>query len=255
MANNPVDDFLEEKEKQAFQKRAEDVKLWEQWKQDPNAQTLEPLLNRFEPMFGQRVRMWKAPNVSESAFRANLKTQAIKAFETYDPNKAALSTHVGNRLKKSLRFTRKHQNLAYIPEAKAERIGPIQAAQDELEEQFGRPPTPLEISEHMNASLPAVKHITPAHIAEIQKQQVRDVFGSAFESDPTPKASVREQEVLPLLRPALKQDEQVVFDYLYGHSGKPRITSTGQIAKKLGKSPSQISRVKKRIEEEYKKFV
>jgi len=247
MKKNPVDEYLEDREKRATVKYAEELEHWQQWKAAPTPENTQALLQRFEPLIGQRVRRWKAPNVSESALRANLAKQAIKAFETYDPNKAALSTHVGNTMKKSLRFVRQNQNLAYIPEAKAEKIGPINVAQDELRQQLGRDPTHTEIGEHMG--------MRPDLVQNIQKQQVKDIFASQFESDPVAQASSREREVLPLLRPALGVDEQAVFDYLYGQQGKPRTTSTGQIAKHLGKSPSQISRLKKRIEAEYKKYV
>jgi DNA-directed RNA polymerase specialized sigma subunit len=255
MKDDPIDDYLSEREKIAAQRKAEDVRLWQAWKQQPNPQLLEPLLQRFEPMIQQHVRKYKAPNIQESALRANLQKQAIEAFETYDPNRAALSTHVMGRLRKGLRFTRLHQNLARIPEAKAEKIGPIQSAQDELADQFGRPPTPDEIASHLGTQGVFRKPLTGQQVLQIQQSQVKDIPASTFESDPTPFAAAREREVLGLLRPSLKIEEQAVFDHLFGLNGKQRLTSTGEIAKKLGKSPSQVSRLKGRIESQYKKYV
>lgn len=255
MKKTPVDEALSAKEKLAAERKAEDLRLWDAWKQTPDQQTIEPLLQRFEPMIGQHVRKFKAPNVRESALRANLQEHAIKAFESYDPNKAALSTHVMGRLRKGLRFTRQHQNLARIPEAKAELIGPLQKATDSLTDSLGRAPTHFEISTHMNQNQDLNKAVSPMLVKQIQQAQVKDINASSFESDPVPKASTREREVLGLLRPALKPDEQAVFDHLYGMNGKARTTSTGAIAKKLGKSPSQISRLKGRIESQYKKYV
>jgi DNA-directed RNA polymerase specialized sigma subunit len=251
---NPLESYTEEREKRAAEQRAQDTELWHQWKQDPTPNTLEPLLKRFDNVIGQRVSMWKAPNVSESALRANLHGLAIKAFETYDPNKAALNTHLQNTLRRGLRFTRKNQNLAYIPEAKVERIGPIDRAVDELTEELGRPPSPAEISSHMNQSLPQGKRLTSGKVQEIQGQRRSDLFESGSEFDPVSFSSPREQEVLSLLRPSLSQDHQQVFDHLYGLNGKARITSTGEIAQRLGKSPSQVSRVKKHIEGLYRRY-
>ena len=54
----------------------------------------------------------------------------------------------------------------------------------------------------------------------------------------------RQREILGLLRPELSRDQQTVFDHLYGLNGKQKVTSTGQLAKVLGKSPSQISRLR-----------
>lgn len=252
---NPLDNYLTDKEKRAAQQRADDNELWQTWKRDPGPHTLEPLLKRFDNVIGQRVSMWKAPNVSESALRANLHGLAIKAFETYDPEKAGLNTHLQNTLRRGLRFTHRTQNLAYIPEAKVEKIGPIDRAIGELTEDFGRPPTPSEIAAHMNQGLPKAKHITPNKVQEIQRQRRPDIFESGSEFDPVTHVSPREQEVLSLLRPSLSADQQQVFDHLYGLNGKARITSTGEIATKLGKSPSQISRHKKQIESLYKRYV
>lgn len=259
--SNPHDQYTDARKKFAAQQRQQDVELWHQWKQDPGPHTLEPLLKRFDNVIGSRVSMWKARNVNEAALRANLQGLAIKAFETYDPDKAGLNTHVQNTLKRGLRFTHQNQNLAYIPEAKVEKIGPINRAVDELNEMYGRTPTPEEIANHMNMDLPTHKQLTPAKIREIQKQQRPDLFESGLQSknptstfDPGAFSSPREQEVLSLLRPTLNQDQQQVFDHLYGLNGRARITSTGQIAQKIGKSPSQVSRTKKHIEGLYKRY-
>lgn len=246
--SDPVDSYLDERQKRASTKQHEDIQLWQTWKKTPKPQTLEPLLKRFDPMFGQRVRMWRAPNVQESAFRAHLTGQAIKAFESYDPNRgASLNTHVANRLKKSLRFVHQTQNLAYIPEAKVSLIGPINSAEDELSEQLGRDPTHAEIASHLGLSAKQVK--------EVRQAQIKDVIGTTFETDPVPRVSPREQEVLSLLRPSLKRDEQKVFDHVFGYGGKMKIESTTELAKKLGKSPSQVSRLKTGIIDKYKRYV
>ena len=63
------------------------------------------------------------------------------------------------------------------------------------------------------------------------------------------------QEVVALLRQDLKGDEQTVDDYIYGKNGKPKVESTGEIAKRMGISASQVSRIKNRIGAMYKKYV
>lgn len=258
---NPLDEYVADREKRAAKRRTDDHELWQTWKKDPGPHTLEPLLKRFDPVIGQRMSMWKPENVSASALRANLEGLAVKAFNTYDPNRgAALNTHVQNTMRRGLRFVHQTQNLAYIPEAKVEKIGPINKAVDALTEDLGRAPTASEIAAHMNQGVPKNKHITPRKVQEIQNSRFADLFETVPKGDeaggfdPVSHASPREQEVLALLRPSLSIDEQSVFDHLYGLNGKPRTTSTGVIANKLGKSPSQVSRLKKRIEAQYKRY-
>lgn len=251
---NPLDEALDAKEKVAAQRRAQDVDMWQQWKAQPTPDTLRPLLKRFEPVLRQKVQMWKAPGVNEAAFKANLKIHAMDAFHTFDPAKAGLRTHLENRLKKSMRFNVQQQNYGYIPEAKAGRIGDIQRATDELGEELGRPPTPMEISTFLNPSLSKRQQLSPKKVEQIQQAQFGDVIGSSFDADPTPRAISREREVVGLLRPALNEDQQKVYDHLYGIGGKQQTTSTTQLAKLLGKSPSQVSRLRTAILSKFEQF-
>lgn len=127
---NPLDDALTAKVKLAQQRKADDHALWQQWKQNPTPSNMHPLVQRFEPVFQQKMTEFKAPNVNPAAFKARAKTLAIEAFHTYDPDKgAALNTWVHHKLEKLKRFNTQRQNYAYLPEAKAGHIGRIQSAQ------------------------------------------------------------------------------------------------------------------------------
>jgi DNA-directed RNA polymerase specialized sigma subunit len=246
--STPVDKYFREKSKHAATRDAQDLALWEQWKKAPSPQTMQPLLRRFESPIGQRLRMWKAPNVNPAAMEANMLTHAMNALQSYDPGMGtSLRSHVTNNLRKSHRFNTQQQNLAYIPEQKTMHIGAIDAAADHLREQLGRDPSFDEIGARMGKPGSLVK--------EIQGLRRADISASAFESDPTPRASSRHEEVVGMLRPALKPDEAAVFDYMYGQGGKPTVTATNDLAKRMGKSPSQISRLKKRVETAYKKYL
>lgn len=244
---SPVDDYLDAKEKSAAVRDAQDLEAWQSWKAQPTPQNLQPLMKRFEGTFGQKAALWKAPNVNEAAFKANLMQQAMKAFENYDPNRgASLRTHVTGRLSKSKRFNVSQQNMAYIPEQKTGLIGPIDSATDRLRDELGRDPTDHEIGLAIGQ--------TPQRVAEIRGLRRADIPASSFESDPISVANSRHQEVVGLLRPALgSEEERAVFDYMYGQNGKPQVTSTSDLARRLGKSPSQISRLRRKVEATYKK--
>ena len=70
---------------------------------------------------------------------------------------------------------------------------------------------------------------------------------SQFEKDPTITGQSKEQQVLEFIRFELAPQEGEVYDYLLGLEGKPRIQSTGKIAKKLGITEFKVSRIKKSI--------
>ena len=258
---NPIDDVLEEKQKLAARRQQKDVQLWETWKSQPSKQNLVPLLNQFEGDIGRRISQWKAKSVSKAAIEADLRKNAIDAFKTYDPNRGtSLKTHVGIRLKRSLRFNARYQNAAYIPEDKASLIGPIQQAKGILFQEQGDEPTNRQIASFLKNNLSMIPKkartkITPTLVKQVQEAQIRDIPEAGFESDPTPRVLPKERQILAYLRPSLKPDEQTVFDYMYGKQGKPVVTSTGQIAKKIGKSASQVSRLKRRIEAKFKSYL
>lgn len=251
---DPIEDLELEKRKLAAQRRAEDDALYQAWKADPGPATTEPIMQRLAPVFRSKEISWKAPAVNPAAFQAKAKSLAIEALKTYDPQKAALRTWVEHRLQPLKRFNVEQQNYAKIPEAKAARIGDIQGATDDLREELGRDPTHAEIAEYVNPNLSKRQQLTPQKVQEIQAAQRRDVIGSSFESDPVPRAISRERQVIGQLRPALQPDQQEVYDYLYGQQGKPKITSTTQLAKLLGKSPSQVSRLRTAILAKYKEY-
>ncbi len=254
---NPLDDALAAKVKLGQQRKADDHMLWQAWKADPTPQNMHPLVQRFEPVFQQKMQEFKAPNVNPAAFQARAKTLAIEAFHTYDPNRgAALNTWVHHKLEKLKRFNIQHQNMAYLPEAKAGHIGRIQSAQEELLDNLGRPPTSHEIADYLNPSLSKRQQLKPHVVDQILLAAgQKDVIGSEFESDPAPRQTTREREVIGLLRPALPPEQQVVFDHLYGMNNKPRITSTNDLARHLGKSPSQISRLRAKILSKYQGYL
>ena len=255
---DPVEDYLDqfsESGKTAAQKRdEEDLQAWQTWRQNPNAKTMAPILNRMEPVFNSAVRSFKAPNVNEAAFRGFLQQQAIRAAQTFDPTRgASFRTHATNLMQKAKRFNAQLQNAAYIPEEKVRFIGPIDAAVDHLTDELGREPTHSEVAKQV--SMQPRFRISAKRVGEIQGLRRKDILGSSFESDPLGHTGSRDREIIALLRPSLKtEDERTVYDYTYGMNGKPKITSTNELASRMGKNPSQIARIKSRIIEEYNKY-
>jgi DNA-directed RNA polymerase specialized sigma subunit len=231
----------------AVTRKDRDTALWQTWKDSGKDPThLDPLLDAYQPLVAMKMREWRAPAIPPAAFQAELHGQLIRAFDTYNPSRGtALATHVHHRIQKAKRYMNQYQNIGYIPENKSRHIGELLRAQSMLNEDLGRDPTPQELSDHLGMS---VKRVT-----QVQQSMRRDVPSSALESDPTTMANnPRMAEVLDLLPHSLSPDERQVFDHIYGRNGKQQITSTGALAKALGKSPSQISRIRSSIAQQFR---
>jgi DNA-directed RNA polymerase specialized sigma subunit len=251
MPKNPVAEFRDFRQQQSATRKDRETEMVERWKGAPEhekPQHLQPLLQAYDPVFNRKVNEWSrgARAVNPAAMKAELQKQFINSLHTYDPTKAALSTHVETRLQKAKRFVGTHQNLAYIPEGQARYIGPIMKARDELTEEFGREPTHSEVADHLG--------ITPARVERLAKSLKKDIPASMLVNDPSAQASSREREVLDLLQFNLSAEEKKVFDYLYGRNGMPVVQSTNDLAAKLGKSAPQISRLKTSILKKYKQY-
>ena len=249
---NPLEEYEQEKLAAKEKRKADEVALWQKWKDNgQKPEHLVPLLKLYEPVFSQKMRQLKAPQVPASAFKSELQKLFIKQLQTYNPDKgAALNTHVEYGLRKAQRYNNRTQNLAYIPEGQAELIGPIQRAQSELSEQFGREPTTEEIADHIGEKpkridtvIKAIRRDIPmSHSGaegEFDYSSSVDRAGRGFEEQQIAVA----KNILPDIFPN-KPHLVSVFNYTFGTNDHPQISKTKQLAKKMGTSESNISRWK-----------
>lgn len=241
------------KTKLAAERAAGDLHLWHAWNEGGRSpELLQPLMQRYQPLINRKEKEWRAPAVAPAAFKAELTKHFIGAAQTFDPDRGvAFNTHVQNRIQKAKRFNAKHQNVGYIPEGQAKNIGPLQQAQNQLTEQFGRAPTPAELGERLD--MPAQK------VTNLMKALRKDVPSSSFETDPAGFATSREADVVRLIgkRPGeyLKPEEEKVFNHIFGINGAPKITDTTTLAERLGVSQPKVSRLKTSIGVKIKKHM
>lgn len=241
--SNPIEEW--EKAALATQTRGEkDIEMWKRWKESQSPQHLEPLINAFAPTLNKVMQQHRAPDVSPSGMKAEGHKIMIKAFETYDPSRgAALATHVTGRLIQLYRYNQLNQNLAKIPEQKTRQLGAILRAQSSLRSDLERDPTPEELAEHTGLSQKRINNV----LSRVRK----GIPNSSFESDVVHKSMERPFEVMALMPYSLTPDQNQVFNHMYGLNGAPKIDKTNHLAKTLGKTPSQISKIKKIINNKF----
>ena len=254
---NPVDellsdiDFLEKLSADDLLNRQQrEMEMWQQWKQNgQQKKDLQPLLNSLKGFISHKANVY-ANNVRDippAAIRAEFTNHAVKALETYDPNRGAkLTTHLGHQLNRAKRFVTTYQNPGRIPETRIYRISELSNAEQRLDEQLGRAPTQLELADKLKWS--------PRQVDLLQREVRKALPTGSFESDPSSVVPSRQKEVLRLLPYELSNEERQVFEYLYGVGGKP-VLGPGAIAQRLGMSAPKVSRLKKSIGEKYSKYV
>lgn len=253
---NPLEDYLhalEGIEKAATDERKKlqqrELQLWQDWKAGGmKPQQVRPLIQSFQPLINSVANRW-APRIRDlppAAIRAEFTNHFMKALETYDPDRgAALGTHVRSHLRKAQRFVTTYQNPGRIPETRVYQIRRFQDAEQRLEEQFGRPPTALEIADEMKQS--------PRQVELLQKEIRRSLPTSQFQADPSTHIPSDVRQNLRLLQYELNNEERQVYEYIYGVGGKPAL-GPGEISKRLGMSAPKVSRLKKSIAEKWEKY-
>lgn len=255
---NPVMEFLTDlhipKEKVATkdlrEKQTKEMDMWHHWNTNGRQpEHLQPLITSFRPLINSKVNIYtsKIRDIPPESIRAEFMNQFVQALQTYNPNRGAgLGTHVQHQLKKAQRFVTTYQNPGRIPENRIYRIRELQDAETHLDDKFGRPPTQLELADHLKWS--------PRQVGVLQKEVRKARPTSQFESDPFSYMPSRQHEILRLLPYELTHDEQAVFEHVYGIGGKEQL-GTGAIAKQLNMSPPKVSRIKSSIAEKLRKHL
>jgi len=253
---NPVETFLETLElvKQAAiddlrGRQQKELEMWQRWNQGgQQKEDLRPLIQSFKPLVNHQANVWagRVRDVPPAAIRAEFTNQFVQALQTYDPDRGAgLGTHIRHQLKKAQRFVTTYQNPGRIPENRIYKIRELQDAETRLDEQFGRPPTQLEVADHLQWS--------PRQVDVLQREIRRALPTGQFETDPSTFTPSRHKEIIRLLPYELNTEEKQVFEYLYGIGGKPQL-GPGEIAQKLNMSAPKVSRLKRTIGEKYEKY-
>ena len=200
------------------------------------------MMDSMQGLVNARVNEFKGAPVPPSAVRGFANAQAVRALQTYDPNRgAAVSTFVSWHLKKVKAFVLKHQNIGKIPEHRARNITPYKNARDELTQKMGMPPDSLTLAEHLGWS--------QAEVGRMESELRKDYIASLSpEVDRLADLqSSRERDVLRYIHYDLTPEERLVYEYSLGLYGRPKLSATN-IAKTMNVSLPKVSRIRKKID-------
>lgn len=140
----------------------------------------------------------------------------------------------------------RHQNIGTMPEVRSLRVRDFYEGRAQLAEMLGREPNHFELSRHLNWSPPEVRRM---------ERELRQTGPTTeFEDEPLGMKPSREAEVLNLIQYELGGEEKLVHEYLFGQGGKRRL-APGQIARKLGWTPSKVTRLKNKIMDKIQEYL
>ena len=230
-------------------KKDKELEMWRKWKSGgKKKEDLEPLIKSFTPMIKSKVNVYSQKvRIPPSAIELTFQIEFVNALNSYDPSKgAALGTYVYRYLDKGKRWIAENQNIGRIPENRIYKIGEYNKQKEELMEELGREPTDKEMASNLEWD--------EAEVERMRSEQRTDLVTQGFEEDPFALVPSKTEEVLRLFKYELVGEQREVYEYLTGY-GKPKMTSTGDIAREMGLKDYQVSRVKSQIEKKLKHYL
>lgn len=213
--------------------------VWRRWKRKKTEIDLSNLLTHVDPVIQRSVNKFQTAPLPRIAIEAEAKKQALMAFVSYNPKKgASLKTHVGHRMAKLFRYVAKRQNIGTIPEHRVAKIGTYEKTRETLHEEKGREPTIIELADELSWS--------PKEVSRMEAERRKDLGHTLSFQDHAFIDFNPNMEAINFAYYSLSPQEQLVYDYSVGAHGRAR-SKNSEIAKRLGVSPSQISKLKKNI--------
>jgi RNA polymerase nonessential primary-like sigma factor len=231
---------MTEKEAVTSLDKSLELSLWRDWHKTKDPQKLGQLLDSVHPIIVTTVKRFESVPLPPSALIAEAKKHAINAFASFDPKGgASLGTHVHNHLQGVNRFVYEHQNIGRIPEHRIVQIGTFQSVKSELKDKLGRDASATEIGDELNWSHAEVERMERELKREVPESAVKDVdFSFAQTTDA--------QRVLSFIYYELSPQEKVVFEYLTGWAGKPKLDDHA-IGSKIGATRERVKKIKAHI--------
>ncbi len=217
--------------------KQDDIAAWNKWKQTGSRDDLGLLFNRMEPVIQKEVSRWASGPVARPVLNLEAKKISLNAFNSFDPNKAKLNTHLTNNLKGLSRIVYTHTNPARMPEHQVLKLSTFMSSKQALEEQLGREPTSQEISEELAWS--------PGEVERYQGQ-IRTGYSTSQPLPPGFDKFDADRVFLDFVYNDLVDQDKLVFEHTTGYGGKP-VLSAAELIKKTKMTQGQISHSKRRI--------
>ena len=237
----------------AKDKQQDEIYQFNKWQQTGNKQYFQNLYSSMKPLLDTAAsKASTGSNIPKSAHQAFAAQNFYDALRTYDPKKGVqLQTHVyGTVHQKAKRLNYLYQNLGQIPEPRAIQVGRYQTELMNLTDSLGREPSAAEMADRMGIGLKDVQRLS----TEIRK----DFSMSGLENEIVAETP-REEEILHNLYYDLENEERIVFEYIMGKHGKPRLVKRNgkidfdAIAGRTGFSSSKVRSLFVKIRDKFQK--
>lgn len=237
-------------------RKEQELSIFNKWKKTQDPSYFKELYGSMKNLIYDAARKASyGSNIPESAHRVYAAQNFLDALRTYNPKGgAALQTHVyGSVHQKAKRLNYLYQNLGSMPEPRAQIVGLYQSEYENMRATLGREPSTAEMADKLGIGI--------KNVANIQKEIRKDLgMGEGTEEVAFAEGS-RDEELLSYLYYDLAPEEKVVYEYIFGKFGKPRLVKKNgkldfdQVASKMGVSTSRVRAIYAGIRKKLEKTI
>jgi hypothetical protein len=214
-----------------------DIQAWDAWNTTKSKNNLGTLINRVQPILTKEVSRWSGGGVARPILDIEAKKIALHSFNTFDPSKSKLSTHLTNNLKGLSREVYTYSNPARLPEHRMIKAKTYIAVEDNLVDKLGRIPSAQELSEELGWNKKEVGRM---------RTELRSSFSDNSPAPPGFNSTFEGAQELDFIYHDLNNQDKTVFEHTTGYSGAPILDGRG-LARTTGLTQGQISHSKRRI--------
>ncbi len=222
--------------------KTKEFELWQAYK-NGDVQARNRLLTSLDPLLKKNVNKYVNSGLPRESLETEARFLAAKAFESYDPSKAQLNTHVTNHLKHLQRFVIEYQNIAKIPENRAIQISKFQNIKANLSEKLNREPNVIELAEELNWSPAEVERMISENRKDLTMISGEDIF---YEDQF--RAQDLTVEAIWFVYYDVDNEDKKILEYTFGLFGNTKIP-VQEIALKIGKPESYVLKRYKELAE------
>lgn len=242
----------------AEDRKKSEMDLYHKWKETGSKEAFQGLYESMKPLLFDAARKASyGSTIPQSAHQIWAAQNMLDALRTYKPEAgASLQTHVYTAVnQKGKRLNYLYANVGKMSEPRATRIGLFQNETENLRSELDRMPSAVELADRLGWSVKTV---------ELTQREVHKnlSISDGVEAHPFYESSV-DRAVLQDLYYSLPGDEQVVYDYISGEHGKPRLVKPNGkidfegIGQRTGWSASKVrglhTRIRERAEKVFRK--
>jgi len=209
------------------------------WNANRDKRTAGALLKKVEPVVSNALRAYGGGPASPT-LRSRAREEAVNAFNSYDPQKGTLRSHLLSRMQRIRRIAGKERQVIRVPEQVSLDQMRTNEAATALEERLGRPPSDKELADNTGLSVKRLGYIRRGVRPVAEGTITRMGPEGAGGYDPATKSLTDDDSWVEFIYEDMDPTNQFIMERSFGMHGNPRISAT-EIARQLRITPGAVS--------------